>query len=214
MTVRTVLFDLDGVLVDSQGAEARALLDFAERVHAPVPAEGFADLVAGRRMADSVDIIGRHTNTPLPDDAVEQVREIAERYLGTRLRATPGMAAALREITVGKYVVSNSPLDMIRDRLERTGLAGHFTGPHFSAYELGTWKPDPGLYQKAVESLGVSPGTVVAIEDSEVGVRSAHDAGLRVCWYRPGHPGQSRCTPPIRVFGEMSALPRMIAADT
>jgi HAD superfamily hydrolase (TIGR01509 family) len=214
MNVRTVLFDLDGVLVDSQDTEVRALLDFAERVHALIPAEGFADLVAGRRMAESVEIIGRHTDTPVPDDAVEQVREIAERYLGTRLRATPGMAAALREVTVHKYVVSNSPLDMIRDRLERTGLAGYFTGPHFSAYELETWKPDPGLYRKAVESLGVDPGTVVAIEDSEVGVRSAHGAGLRVYWYRPGRPEESRCSPPVRVFGEMRALPKMIATDT
>ncbi|MFL4910467.1 HAD family hydrolase [Streptomyces sp. MMS24-I2-30] len=213
MTAQTVLFDLDGVLVDSQDAEVRALLDFAESVHARVPAVGFAELVAGRRMSESVGIIGQYTDTPLPDDAVAQVREIAERYLGTRLRATPGMAKALREITAPRYVVSNSPLSMIEDRLRRTGLAGFFNGSHFSAYELGTWKPDPGLYRQAVELLAVDPETVVAVEDSEVGVRSAHDAGLRVYWYRPDHHEETRCSQRVRVFGDMNALPKLIATD-
>ncbi|MBG7702870.1 HAD family phosphatase [Streptomyces sp. MC1] len=212
MTARTVLFDLDGVLVDSQDAEVLALLEFAGTVHARVPAEGFAERVAGRRMSESVAIIGRYTDAPLPDDAVERVREIAERHLANRLRATPGMAAALREITAPAYVVSNSPLGMIEDRLRRTGLAGFFTGPHFSAYELGTWKPDPGLYRQAVRALGLDPETVVAVEDSEVGVRSAHDAGLRVHWYRPGRPEESRYSGRVRVFGDMRALPELLAA--
>jgi HAD superfamily hydrolase (TIGR01509 family) len=214
VTTRTVLFDLDGVLVDSQDAEVRALHDFAESVHARVPAKGFAELVAGRRMSESVGIIGLYTDVPLPDDAVEQVREIAERYLGTRLRATPGMAEALRLITAHRYVVSNSPLAMIEDRLRRTGLDGFFPDAHFSAYELGAWKPDPGLYRKAVKLLAADPGAVVAVEDSEVGVRSAHDAGLQVYWYRPDAPGQLGSSLRIRVFTDMSALPDLIAGRT
>ncbi|POX62953.1 hypothetical protein C3492_13870 [Streptomyces sp. Ru62] len=84
--------------------------------------------------------------------------------------------------------------------------------PHFSAYELGTWKPDPGLYRQAVRTLGLDPGAVVAVEDSEVGVRSAHDAGLRVHWYRPDRPEESRCSGHVRVFGDMRALPGLLAA--
>lgn len=214
MTTWTALFDLDGVLVDSQDAEVQALLDFAESVQAKVPANGLSELVAGRRMQESVDIIAQYTQTRLPHDAVGQVRKIADNYLQDRLCATPGVYRALRGITMRKYVVSNSPLNMIQDRLSRTGLAAFFRGPHFSAYELGVWKPDPGLYRKAVQLLALDPKTVVAIEDSRVGVRSAHGAGLRVYWYQPGQPAQSLCSSSIRVFGDMSVLPELIATDS
>lgn len=211
-SIRAVtLFDLDGVLVDTQDSETLALLRFAESVRAQVPSD-FATLVAGRRMQESVDIIGSYSEQTMPSDAVATVRKLAEEYLTDKLRAVTGIVQALSEIVGEKYVVSNSPLDMIVDRLTRTGLLRYFAGPHFSAYELRTWKPEPGLYQDALKTLGVDPSRAVAIEDSEVGVRSARGAGIRVCWYRPGETSMTSWSSPIRIFGDMAALP-CIAAE-
>ena len=111
----------------------------------------------------------------------------------------PRVEAALRAITVPKYVVSNSPRDMIGDRLRMTGLDGYFGGTHFSAYELGVWKPDPLLYRIAAESVAVAPADALVIEDSLVGVVAAAAAGMRVLWYRP-RPDPAD-PPKSRVFG-------------
>lgn len=200
------LFDLDGVLVDTQDAETLALLRFAESVHADVPVDDFAELVAGRRMQESVDLIGSYSRLAMPSDAVARVRKLAEEFLVDRLRAVPGVEQALAAWTGEKYVVSNSPLDMIVDRLNRTGLSGYFKGPHFSAYELATWKPEPGLYLAALNALNIGADDAIAIEDSEVGVRAAEAAGIRVCWYRLGAATAQSWSSLIRIVGDMAAL--------
>ncbi len=208
-----VLFDLDGVLVDTQDAEITALLAFAERLNADIPREGFAEMVAGRRMRESVELIHSFSDLPLPDDAVEQVRELADGYLRGRLRAVPGVEEALKAITSPKYVVSNSPLAMIRQRLARSRLSAYFGEPLFSAYELQSWKPDPDLYRRVLRSLNVDATAAVAVEDGEVGVRSAQGAGVRVYNYRRGQPTSDGCLPSVRVFGQMAAFPQLLAAD-
>jgi len=110
-------------------------------------------------------------------------------------------------------VVSNSPVDMIRDRLLRTDLLQHFPGPHFSAYEYQTWKPDPDLYLSAIRHLGIDTDAAIAVEDSRVGVQSAVAAGLRVYWYQPCSFGDSCWAGPVRVFRQMAALPAMLEED-
>lgn len=204
------LFDLDGTLVDTQNAETLALLHFARTVHSRISSDDLTPLVAGRRIQDSIDIIRSYGSDAMPPDAVMTIRELTEEYLTGRLRTMPGVARALIDITGEKYVVSNSPLDIIVDRLAQTKLLSHFTGPHFSAYELRSWKPEPGIYLGALERLQVDPLCAVAVEDSEVGVQAAREAGIRVCWYRPGEPTAASWSSMVRVFGDMAALPHIL----
>jgi HAD superfamily hydrolase (TIGR01509 family) len=184
-TIEAVFFDLDGVLVDSQGAENDALLYLAELIGASISAADAELLFTGRRIQESVDLLAPYATAPMPADPVGVVRARCEQLIAGRLHAVPGVDSALRAITVPKYVVSNSPLAMIRERLRMTGLHDHFGDDHFSAYEIGVWKPDPGLYLTAAESVALDPRRILVIEDSEVGVRAAAAAGMPVLWYRP-----------------------------
>jgi HAD superfamily hydrolase (TIGR01509 family) len=206
----TVLFDLDGVLVDTQDAEIMALCRFAESVDADIP-DDFAALLAGRRMQQSIDIIAGRSRTTVPPDALAIVRRLAEEELVGKLRPVPGVLQVLTGIVADKYVVSNSPLEMIIDRLSRCGLSAHFAGPHFSAYEWRTWKPEPDLYRAALQTLAVDSGRAVAVEDSEVGVRAALGAGLRTCWYQPGQATAEAWSSAPRIFGDMADLTRILA---
>ena len=208
-----VLFDLDGTLVDSQDAETLALQRLATQLGGEISTDEVAYLAAGRRMQEAIDMICAHVNVNPPVNALPRTRRLAEEFLEGRLRCIPGVDDALARIDHPKFVVSNSPGDMICDRLLRTNLSQHFPGPHFSAYEFQTWKPAPDLYLSAIHSLGLETDTAVAVEDSAVGVQAAVSAGLRVYWYRSGFAGQQCWTGSVRVFGQMSELPEMLAED-
>lgn len=209
-----VFFDLDGVLVDSQGAENDALLYLAGLVGAPITATDAELLFTGRRIQDSVDYLAEYASKPMPPDPVGVVRARCEVLIAGRMRAVPRVESALRAITVPKYVVSNSPLGMIRDRLRMTGLDGYFGETHFSAYERGVWKPDPRLYSIAAESVAVDPADVLVIEDSVVGVAAAAAAGMRVLWYRPHPAPDEPDIPGVRTLSDMGELAAAAATGT
>lgn len=208
-----VLFDLDGTLVDSQDAETLALQRFAAQFGVELLAGEVDDLVAGRRMQEAIDLLCAYIKVDPPQDALPRVRTLAEKLLDGRLRCIPGVDGALGQIDHPKYVVSNSPVDMIDDRLARTRLLHHFPGAHFSAYEYQTWKPAADLYLSAIHDLGLDQDSAIAVEDSRVGVQAAVAAGLRVYWYQPTFVGTNCWVGSVRLFGQMSALPAMLAED-
>jgi HAD superfamily hydrolase (TIGR01509 family) len=203
---KVVFFDLDGVLVDSQGAENDALLHLAGLVGAPITAADAELMFTGRRIQESVDYLAEYAIEPMPPDPVGVVRAQCEVLIAGRMQAVPRVESALRAITLPKYVVSNSPRDMIRDRLRMSGLDSYFGETHFSAYELGVWKPDPRLYSIAAESVAVDPTDVLVIEDSIVGVVAAAAAGMRVLWYRPHPDPGDPDIPGVRTLPDMSDL--------
>lgn len=208
-----VLFDLDGTLVDSQDAETLALHRLATQLGGEISTVEVAHLAAGRRMQEAIDMLCAYIDVIPPVNALPRARLLAEELLAGRLCCVPGVDEALERIEYPKFVVSNSPVDMIGDRLSRTGLLQHFPGPHFSAYEFQTWKPAPDLYLAAIGGLGLHPDAVIAVEDSMVGLQAAVAAGLRVYWYQSDFAGEGCWTDSVRVFGEMSALPGMLARD-
>ena len=105
----------------------------------------------------------------------------------SQFQAVEGIHAALAAITVPVCVASNGQLRKMRHTLGLTKLLGHFEGRLFSAYEVGVWKPDPGLFLHAARTLGADPSRCVVVEDSLAGIRAAHAAGMRVLGYTAGH---------------------------
>jgi HAD superfamily hydrolase (TIGR01509 family) len=208
-----VLFDLDGTLVDSQDAETLALQRLAQQLGGEISTRRIADLAAGRRMQEAIDMLCADLEVIPPVNALPRTRRIAEELLDGRLCCVPDVDDALGRIDHPRYVVSNSPVDMIRDRLLRTNLLQHFPGPHFSAYEYQTWKPDPDLYLSAIHHLEIDADAAIAVEDSRVGVQAAVAAGLRVYWYQPDSVAEGCWVGAVRVFGQMSALPAMLEED-
>lgn len=97
------------------------------------------------------------------------------------MKATDGMPEALDALAnYPRAVVSNGPDNKIRCAMQSSGLAHHFSGHLFSAYTIGVWKPDPGLYLKAAEAMGFPPERCVVIDDAAVGVEAGLAAGMQV----------------------------------
>jgi len=123
------------------------------------------------------------------------------------LQAIEGVHSALERIDFPTCVASSGPREKILLSLELTGLLSRFTDRIFSAYEVGSWKPDPGLFLHAASALGVKPEACVVIEDSLPGVQAGIAAGMRVYAYTPDGDPQLLAQEGAITFDSMRSLP-------
>jgi HAD superfamily hydrolase (TIGR01509 family) len=142
------------------------------------------------------------------------MRERMDRRMRAELRPIGGIPEALETLAAHpKAVVSNGPESKIRCAMKSTGLAPHFGDSLFSAYTLGVWKPDPGLYRQAAEAMGHAPERCVVIDDAAVGVTAGLAAGMRVVHLN--HFPDEESTPPGAIaIHHASELPGVIAGLT
>ncbi|MFT4266813.1 MAG: HAD-IA family hydrolase [Xenophilus sp.] len=204
-----VIFDLDGTLVDSERLNNQAFLDL-------LPGLGLAvdDLIrryGGRQLAAIMADLERQLGHALPDGFEAAYRQRVATLLDTRLQATPGTADLLRQHPFARCVASSAPLDKIGRALRASGLAPYFDAQHlYSSYDIGRWKPDPGIFLHAARAMGRAPRDCLVIEDSTAGLAAADAAGMAALHYVPPN---SPVTPSPRhpVLREMAALPQCAA---
>ncbi len=177
-----VVFDADGVLVDTEPAwaAARAALyarhgqEFGARAKRETLGTGVAG--TGQRLSDLLE-----APACAGELADELLALLLEQVTGGPVRALPGALELVDELQgrLPLAVASNSPRALLARTLEATGLAGRFDVV-LGADEVPHPKPAPDLYRTAVERLGAEPGASVAVEDSAPGVAAARAAGLYV----------------------------------
>ncbi|MBB1257776.1 HAD family hydrolase [Streptomyces alkaliterrae] len=212
-----VIFDLDGVLVDTQDAENGGLAHVGELMGLTGLGDDQArchELFTGKRMQECLDLLEEITGNPPPPNAMPLARARCEELIGDHLEPLDGVADALTRLSerpdvLGMCVASNSPLELIENRLAKAKILHHFDGLLFSAYEVGAWKPDPKLFLWAAESAGHDPDACVVVEDSAVGVAAGIDAGIRVLQYAPA-PGTAPHREGAVVFHTMHDLPHLV----
>ncbi|MDT0542989.1 MULTISPECIES: HAD-IA family hydrolase [Streptomyces] len=211
-----VIFDCDGVLVDSERLSARALHEMGTEYGFDLsPAEALA-FIRGRKVAEWVAELGARRGRNLPEDFVRDFRDRAARLFTAELTPVPGVRDVVEGLTVPYCAASSAPRDKIRHTLGLTGLLPLFASRIYSAYEVGCWKPDPGLFLHAAADLGVAPHRCAVVEDSLVGVRAAVAAGMPVFGYAPPESGTADVLAAAGAvtFPAMSALPALLDSVT
>lgn len=175
-----LLFDCDGVLVDSEILATHIVLDlFATYGYKP-ELEDHVRTYAGMIETDILAAIQERIHIQFPDDILDQLYPAIREAMATRLEGVEGMPALVQRLSQPKAVVSNSGLPHVYQSLELIGLRENFGDRCYSSHQVPRPKPFPDLYDYAVAQLGWPKAEILVIEDSIAGITAAKAAGLTV----------------------------------
>ncbi len=218
MLPELVIFDCDGVLVDSEPVANSILAGAITRLGFPMSVADTRAAFVGLSMGQILVNIPELTGRPVPEDWRENVQ--AETYAAFResLRAVPGAGDVVARIQAAKIplcVASSGSLDKMELTLGLTGLRRYFGDRLFSSTMVARGKPHPDLFLHAAAQMGVAPNRAVVIEDSVPGVAGARAAGMRVFAYA-GDPESDAARLRAeggQVFTAMADLPQLLGID-
>jgi HAD superfamily hydrolase (TIGR01509 family) len=208
-----IIFDCDGVLVDSERLSIRIDALFLERIGWPMSEEEIVERWVGRSDADMRSEIEAHIGGPIPPDIDEEFSRIYRELFDRELAPVDGIREALDVITIPRCVASSGKYDTIRKNLALTGLSGYFGERIFSATDVEHGKPAPDLFLLAARTLGAEPTRCAVVEDSVYGVEAALAAGMLPFAYAGGvTPAERLARPGAVVFADMRQLPELLEA--
>lgn len=215
-----IIFDCDGVLVDSEELSSRLLAKALTDQGYRVTPEDCRVRYTGISMRSVIEMVEADWGRKLPADFEERVREHDIEVFGRELKAIPRMADALTRISLPVCVASSGAPEKIHHSLTVTELLDFFAPHLFSAHMVERGKPAPDVFLLAAEKMGVASANCCVVEDSEAGVTGARAAGMRVLGFtggshtRPGdEDGLKRAGADI-VFDDMAQLPGLVNAQT
>ena len=202
----SVIFDCDGVLVDSEPAANVVLAELITDIGIPTTPEQSLATYMGRSWASCVEIVERELGRPAPADFGERYRDGVRAAWERDLRPIPGVVDALDAIDLPNCVASSGEHERMRLTLGLTGLLPRFEGRLFSATEVEHGKPAPDLFLHAASRMGFDPATTVVVEDTVPGVRAGRAAGMRVLAFARLVPAADLAAAGGEVFDDMRAL--------
>ena len=188
---KLVIFDCDGVLIDSEIVVCRLVSEAFTRLGHPLALEVVIRRFAGRPEREMIAEIEHDWGRPVPSEYFEQIRAATAAAYATELRAVPGVRETLERIRIPVCVASSSDPEKLRLGLEAVGLHHRFDANLVSATFVAHGKPAPDVFIYAAGWMRTPIRDCVVVEDSLPGVRAARAAGLRVF----GFVGGSHCAP-------------------
>jgi HAD superfamily hydrolase (TIGR01509 family) len=209
-----VIFDCDGVLVDSETIANRVFCRMLNELGVEVTLSDMFDRFVGHSMAYCMEQVTQLLDQPPPTGFEERYWQQLRRALTTELQAIPGVAAALDRIRLPICVASSGDHEKMRTTLNLTGLMSRFEGRLFSVTEVAHAKPAPDVFLHAAERCGVSPVACAVVEDTPIGVAAGVAAGMTVYGYAGlTLAARLRAAGAHDVFDDMAQLPALLGQD-
>ena len=212
-----IIFDCDGVLVDSEVISCRAHAETLTRHGYPITADEVLNRFLGVSDREARLMIENEISRKLPNDFESQVKQATLQFYADDLRAISYVSEAIAAIGLPKCVASSGTPEKIRHGLTCAGLYDQLAPHIFSASEVKRGKPAPDLFLFAAEQMQAAPAQCLVIEDSIPGVTGAVAAGMTVLGFHggshcpPGHADTLRAAGAIMTFEDMRQLPDLIA---
>lgn len=215
---KLVIFDCDGVLVDSETISVAVLTRFLRKAGAEIAERDGYRLFLGRSMAAVKETLRSDYALALSKAELDSIRTETFQRFRAELRPIPGVIETLSRLDLRRCVASSSSLERIRLSLSLTGLL-EMLDPHiYSASMVTRGKPAPDLFLHSAKSMGVRPEDCVVVEDSPAGIDAARHAGMRVFAFTGGShashaslPSQLGKLRPDVMFSDMRLLPDLVA---
>jgi HAD superfamily hydrolase (TIGR01509 family) len=212
-----VIFDCDGVLIDSEVIARRAVAEALAAIGDDISPQLIGERFAGMSNKDMYAALERDRGRPLPPSFDADMNRRAAEIFARELKPVAGVETALRQLTAPKCVASSSTPQELARKLAWTRLALWFDGAVFSSAQVARGKPAPDVFLFAAERMGADPARTLVIEDSVPGILAAKGARMTAF----GFIGASHCGPDHgerlasagadRVFSAMSTLATLIA---
>ena len=179
-TVKCIIFDCDGILVDSETIANQVLLSMSASFGLKMTMTEATKKFNGRRLKRIFEIIEELTNKKLPDSFETEFRKQTFEAFKTDLKPVQGVQEFIEKLTIPYCVASSGPTEKIILNLTTTGLLHKFENKIFSSYEINSWKPDPEIFLHACKQMGFKKEECIVIEDSAAGVIAGVTGGFKV----------------------------------
>jgi HAD superfamily hydrolase (TIGR01509 family) len=210
--IELVIFDCDGVLVDSERLAVRVDAIVLAQMGWPLSEEEIVERFVGRSFDVMRRALGEHLGRELTEDWDKRFDHLYVEAFERDLVAVEGIVDALDRIALPTCVASSGSHRKMRFTLGLTDLWERFDGRIFSASEVAHGKPAPDLFLHAAEQMRVAPAACAVVEDSHFGVQAALTAGMRPFGYAGGLSSAERLRAPgTVVFDDMRDLPALLA---
>ena len=204
-----VIFDNDGVLVDSESIANRILAEQLTGYGLEVDWHDCVERYLGNTLGRVRILVEAELGHPIPADFESHYRQTVYPLLAAEVEAVPGVAAvidALADDGVMTCVASSGLHERIRLTLTRAGLIDRFGDRLFSAEDVGVGKPEPDLFLHASATLGIEPARCAVVEDATAGVQAANAAGMIAFGYAALTPARLLEGATGGIFTTMDAL--------
>jgi len=211
--IELVIFDCDGVLVDTERLAVRVDVQVLAQLGWVMTEAEVIERFVGLSDATIREAIEAHTGRRLADNWEQEFRHLYRSSFAESLTAVDGVVEALDGITLRTCVASSGSHEKMRFTLGLTGLLERFDGRMFSVSEVERGKPAPDIFLHAAARMGVAPAACAVVEDSRFGVEAARAAGMRAFGYAGGlTPAHLLAGSGTVVFADMRELPRLLNA--
>jgi HAD superfamily hydrolase (TIGR01509 family) len=178
-----VIFDCDGVLVDSELITNRIFARMLNEMGIPVSLDDMFEQFVGRSMPQCLELTAGLLGRPVPEEFVREFQTRAAAALKSELKAVPGIEEVLAGIDIPYCVASSGTHEKMNTTLGVTGLLPKFRGKMFSVTEVANSKPAPDVFLYAAKRSGVAASACAVIEDTPTGVLAGVAAGMTVFGY-------------------------------
>lgn len=207
---KCIIFDCDGVLVDSEPISIQILVNMANGYGANIDLAYGMKHFKGSFFDACKNKIVQLTNTFIPNNFETEYREQSFEAFKKNMQPVEGVKDVLNDLNLPFCVASSGPENKIRLNLGLAGLLPYFENNIFSCYTINKWKPDPSVFLWASETMGFKPDECVVIEDSLSGVHAAKNGGFDVFGFTAHDYNNELEAEATKTFDNMSKLLKMI----
>ncbi len=177
---KCIIFDCDGVLVDSEPLGNQVMVDMANELGAAIDLEYAYRHFKGNALKNCIAQIAELVDSEMPLNFEADYRKRSFEKFKNEIQPVEGILDLIKNLEIPFCVASSGPENKIRLNLELTGLLPYFESKIFSCYTIKKWKPDPAVFLWAAETMGYQPSECLVIEDSPIGVNAALEGGFEV----------------------------------
>ncbi|BAO74840.1 HAD family hydrolase [Winogradskyella sp. PG-2] len=207
---KCVIFDCDGVLVDSEPLSNQVMVDMTNELGANIDLDYAYQHFKGNSLENCISQIDQLINGDIPSSFQEEYRERSFVKFKKEIQPVEGILDVIKNLSIPFCVASSGPENKIKLNLELTGLLSYFESNIFSCYAIQKWKPDPAVFLWAAETMGFQPKDCVVIEDSPIGVNAAIAGGFDVCGFTAHDYRDELKQNATSTFDSMINLPKLL----